>query len=604
MRIRRISLLMLLALAPVCVGAYEISFNAEGLRGYAPATFLYPINARMFALDVYGARIGYYNASARNPTVFESVSTNRQFGGRVLSDGDVELKFNAAGPVTGRFKSGRLVSLRRDGDAAAEEKDRQLFGARASRDRVLSALRKRPDHSKAGERYWRHSGRFRLWYNNPNAAGALFAEIVLLALSLAIVCKPRALKAAGVVVLLAAAVGLLATGSRGGMVAVAIGLAVMAVVPLVRCKRRRGVAIALVLSMAGLAAMLAFFGGRAIIRHDGSSSERIKIWKDAPRMMVAAPDGWKGPTGFAWCEWYQPQDDDFRTKWMVNSHLSRLVKYGTAMRFCYLFVWTFFLLFLCVYACKTGKTAALAQWTCFAVAMWFSTVGHVPSLWIVPAIPLASMLVAAARDQNWLTERGRLLRVGLTIAVVAAVLSAGGLWGILQVGHSLEAEQTSKNLVQRKTHGVQVGYGEPRVFLVHDDLVLTGSYVGAFGKEIRAYYQEHPDAPAMFIADGLEYLPEEMDVLALAGTVADAYLAHSGKARAKARRTFLISPETNWTDVPSDLRNASDVQYLSGEFVLQALKKPRGKCPAWVVGFPGAALYPPDWLDRILTIQP
>ena len=107
----------------------------------------------------------------------------------------------------------------------------------------------------------------------------------------------------------------------------------------------------------------------------------------------------------------------------------------------------------------------------------------------------------------------------------------------------------------------------------------------------------------MFIADGLEYLPEEVDVLALAGTVADAYLAHSDKTRARARRTFLISPGISWADVPAGLRNASDVQYLAGEFVLQALKKPRGKCPAWVVEVPGAALYPPDWLDRIVTTQ-
>ena len=73
---------------------------------------------------------------------------------------------------------------------------------------------------------------------------------------------------------------------------------------------------------------------------DGSSANRIMVWKTTPRMMVDAPGGWgRGRAADAFMQWYEPTDRLERYLNLLNSHLHWMVERGWLFRACYVFSW-------------------------------------------------------------------------------------------------------------------------------------------------------------------------------------------------------------------------------------------------------------------------
>lgn len=604
--VRTFLFVILGALASFDASAYEITFSADTPPGGAPATFFYPINARKWGVDMYGVRCAILWGDALNPSKFHSAMPKKpNDGGSVLPDGTVKLSLGIPAPVVGTFKDGRLIAFEKEGDDVDKEKHSKFLSARLPRKKAMEAFRWQPDHSHDGKRYWQDSGRLRLWYANPNAAGTLFAELGLLALAIVLSVRRVFVRVLGGVFCVAMLVGLWETGSRGSLLGFAVAAAVVCAAVAVHRGRKRLVLVVSGLLLVGiLAVSLVFLCGKANIQLDGSSAERLKIWRDAPQMMAAAPGGWQTSSGYAWCEWFEPQDDYFVTVWMVNSHISQLVLHGTVFRLLYIFAWTFLLSALGLFAFRTGKTAAIAQWVGFAIAQWFSTVGFLLSLWIAPVVSLLTLAPFAAKSIGS-GEWRAVLRTAAKVAIASAVFSGAVLWGILKTGEILEQKETHPGLVKRMPGGVQIGYGEPQVFLVHDKRTLTGGSNGILGKDLRAYYHSHTNIPAMFIADSLEDLPSKVDTLVLAGEAADAYISKcrdrkpGAQSPVSAKQIVLISPETDWKDISKGLFGDSDVRYVMGELALMALKSSKRARPSWVESVPCAAVYPPDWKDRV-----
>ena len=281
---------------------------------------------------------------------------------------------------------------------------------------------------------------------------------------------------------------------------------------------------------------------------------------------------------------------------MVNSHLSWLAQYGTLFRFSYVFVWVFVLISLVRHSVRTGNTAGTAQFICLGTAIWFSSIGSRLELWVLPVI---SSMPAVWDGVKALTGEMRLvaMRSVAKRSALALAFAALALWFTLHFG----AESTVGLGVRRVEHGVVIGRGEPTLFLLHDNHVLSGGYSGELGKELRAYYKAHPDAPAMFIADSVGSLPAIVDTLVLAGAEADRYLEMYAKGTAvKARQVWLISPKTPWQSLPRLFAESVRVKYVTGEIAANSSVD----APSWVEIVPGAALYVPGWLDRIFNDNP
>ena len=592
------ALLMMLP-TPTMGRAYVLEFTEDG-EGAAPDCVFYPVNCRMWAADFVGVRAALFRESPANPG-FYYAEAGPEWGGP--SNGGVPsvwLYLNGRAKAT--YRNGHLVAFERPDDAGSPEADREILTRYVPHKERSSAVRKKADHRKDGRKYWAKSGRLRLWYDNPNAAGTLFAELALLAFAAVLFARRRWAKAVALLAMagLVAALGM--TQSRGSAIAFAAGAAVL-LLPFVLGLRRTALRRALLAAYAAAllgAAVLSPVVAAATARRDRSSSLRLDIWADAPRMMAIAPEGWRTATGYVWCEWFQALDDDFTTAWMVNSHLSWMVQYGRAFRLLYVAGWLFALsvlasgLFRRDGRGRKSHAFALSQCAGLFTAAWFSTVGPFPEFWAAPAAAFA-LAVAVGRPS------ARRLAV---LAASSVALSALILVCVELHGRASDRNSPLGGMIARTEHGVKIGKGEAKNVLVHDNMVLTGGHHGGLGKDLREYYQRHPDAPATLVANGLKSVPDGVDTLVLAGRAADAYVSRcrkQGEAHApfKPRRLVLLSPAGSWKKIPEWLLGETEVSYITGEFAVRGFRQSGKPPPSWVTVVPGASVYVRDWTERV-----
>lgn len=577
-------LLVALVLGTFAEGAYGLKCAPDGIKPEeASCASFAPLNRNVFRMRQPDGQTRLFVRDAEEPNLLrgEAPWVAELDGARTLVMTEPDFK----GPQTGYlFLNGFLRAVLADGREhrippapAAKRPDglARLWPARENRLVAAAA----PD-------IWKDASRLRLWFDNPNKAGLLFAELALAALAL-LFLRPIWMRVLGGVLFAAAFAGLALTSSRGAFLALLCGLLALAAT---RAKSLFAWRRLVVLAGAGLVVVGCLFAcgqgerfGRNLFREGARETSRLTVWAAVPRMMADAPGGWGfGNSARAYIDWYQERGDCL-LKDLISGHLTFLVEAGWPLRVVYLFGWSFLLLLSLTQAWRGRNPVPLAILAAFAVAACFNPVLAIPELL---AIPLAAAGVVLARLRG---DAARLWRANAVLAACAAILVAAGAC----VAASMSQGDVR---IHRAGGTVCLNGTRPEVWLLDDDYVLHGGYWWMFGRELRAWCAANPGTRAVARATSLDDLPRETDTIVLAGEVGRAYLDCT--RRPKAAHVVFLSPPFGWDAIPSELLAASDVRFVSGALAarLQALPEER---PGWVRLVPGAELYIPNWTDYL-----
>lgn len=584
-----VSLILTFAVLP-SAEAVSLRFN-ESTNEESSVAFLFPANADWHLFLLNGKKI-YLRR-------FEQQLSHRSG----LAEGTVS---NGLGSVSIRrkgrsdrdrfdFREGRLVSFTREGGGlsasdleAAKDWLEQPVDLSAVRATIWSPV----DLSQAGADFWGHGGRFRLWFNNPNEAGTLLSLVALLFFGL-VVRAHGIWRLHGLSLTALALFCVVSTGSRGSLVAFAVGAFVMLACRFsARLNVRRLAVGAAVLAVAALAVFLLvgrMRHARGGVLSDHSAKVRLEVWSAAPQMMNSAPGGWWSAPGHCYCEWFQPQNRRKLIQMLLNGHLSVMVCGGYAVSFLYILLWLSLLAAVIHRARQSGRIVAAGQWTALAAAMSFSPVGIVHwEVWVLPVLTTVPEVAGLLRDRRFLRR-----------AVGWSAVCSAGILAVMAVSGVLAARRDATTVQVRRSGGaVTVGAGPVRTVVVEDGLVLTGGYYGVLGKELRRYVARRPTNGSLMLVSSLDDVPEGIGNLVLVGARCADYLDSLARGRAvpQAARIWFLTPPFAPSAVPASLRGRCRIVIggLAAEFG-GGYDDP----PDWVDVVPGAALYVPDWKERV-----
>lgn len=312
--------------------------------------------------------------------------------------------------------------------------------------------------------------RLDLGFGNPNKTACLLAECAVACWCAAY--ARRKLFWLSAVTALGFALGVVLTGSRGGLLSLCLGTAGA----LFGLRRKIGAVEVVALCIAGCIVVGSFFFVRpaarilADPRSDLSVLNRWLIWKQVPRMMVDAPGGWGfGASGDAFMQWYQDPERPEVYRTLVSSHLTWLVEGGWLFRFGYLLFWTAALLVPITLVATPACYIAFGVWLAFGSAAIFSSVAEAPSLWIIPGLFL---VVAAVGGKAVMHVRRKLS--------AAFCISLAGLIALYIAGQA-----SARPLeVHKLSNRVTVGPSPPRYWLVNPNKEVLGRH---FGHAFRTY---------------------------------------------------------------------------------------------------------------------
>ena len=456
---------------------------------------------------------------------------------------------------------------------------------------AISALWPKPDERLIAAQapdIWKDGDRLRLWFDNPNKAGFLFAELVIAALAL-LFLGPVWVRIIGGVASLAAFAGLVQTSSRGAFLALLCGIASIGITrfkSLFSLKRLAMVALAAVLAIGGLFASGQFDRlGKNLFNEGQRETSRITVWKAVPSMVVDAPCGWgHGNSARAYIDWYQPKSECL-LKDLISGHLTFLVESGWFVRFAYVFFWLAVLLISLVRAFRGSSSVPLAIFVAFAVAGCFNPVIAVPEMWIVPAVALIVVAVGFFKDGGF-----RRNVMPLSLAAVGAVV-------VMALPFAWTAIFPAELQVAKKGGTVLLNGKSPDTWIVDDDYVLHGGYWWREGRFIRDYFVEHPNAPALGFARDVKELPDQADKIVLVGEAGRDFIA--SEKRPAAKHILFLSPPFSWAEVPSELLKSCEVSLIAGEHAARLASNGQ-KPPDWVQIVLGAELYIPNWIEYVL----
>ena len=464
----------------------------------------------------------------------------------------------------------------------------------------------------AGDIWKADTRRLRLWFANPNCAGAFLAQLFFLALApLAVPAFRRRLETvprgcrvlvAGLSVALAALalLGVLKTGSRGAL----LGLVAGSVCLLLPFARRLGLRRGLAVCAAGLLALglvCAVSGQGARLadtfrRVDAGNALRIKVASAAAAMLADAPFGWRSgevPARSACLNWYVLDEGH-----IIRTHLVTLAELGWLGGFAYLLGWAL-LLAVGGLAFRRRDPLPLAVFGAFFLAGCLNPVYREWELWLLPGALLAASVAGLwrgrARTFARATGQDGVAAAGLAIGG-AAVASALALAGLVIWGRALP--RSAGVAVRAEGAATLVNGDSPSVWIVEDTAVLGG--FGFPGREILSVLRRRPDAPAIGYVQNLDDLPSTVETLVLPGRAAADFLRRlraAGTLPCAAKRIVFLSPSVGPDDVPASLLEQAEVRWHVGS--LAALRAPRAyrvRRP-WVVVHAGCELYIPGWLD-------
>lgn len=292
---------------------------------------------------------------------------------------------------------------------------------------------------------------------NPNKTAALIATLMVAVWALAYVRRWGFWVA--LVLFSGLGICLVHTFSRGGLVAVVLGLVPVIVMLRRPWSRSRMLGVlAAIWVIVGASVFLQAHEryGQGVVQEDHSISNRLEIWKTTPQMMVDAPGGWGiGNSGLAYMNWYQPLDQHEGYRTLVNSHLTWLVEFGWPGRILYIAGWVT-VFFLCF---PTKRTPWLAVpfgiWVAFFVGALFSSVAESVWLWVVPSLALGIVLIWRMARRQWPSRSTLLLPPA--IAAASCVLLMAVIPG---------------SAIRKEGQVVKIGSSSPAVWVVADTSVL------------------------------------------------------------------------------------------------------------------------------------
>lgn len=435
--------------------------------------------------------------------------------------------------------------------------------------------------------------RLRLWFANPNSAGMLFAQVVLLFVALAIrFGAHRAWLGLCSVAAASSAVGLLCTGSRGALLGCLLGIACLSIPYLKRLFSRRGLVIVglAVLCLGGgvLATGQAKRLGNTFTSVDAGNSLRLKVAKAAVQMFADAPFGWtsgEAPARHACLNWYV-----FDETHTLRTHLMTMAELGWIKGFGYLAFWVL-LLGIGVAALRRKSAEPLSLLASFALAGCLNPVYRDWELWLLPGASTMLALWALRREsrRHWLT-------------LLAGAGGVAALGVVLMIATGKVLPRTAAVSIRGVGNGAIVNGDVPKVWVVEDAAVLGG--FGFPGREILAFYQQNAAAPALGYVRAVEDLPSEVDTLVLPGRAAATYLARlseTGTKSCRARRVLFLSPSVGPDAVPARLLAESDVKWLAGLFAALRAGSAYREERDWVSLRVGSELYLPGWLEEVFS---
>ena len=563
------------------------------------SAYLAPVNQLVFKVVWPGGGFREFEHDFSSPGVLRSADG---WTGKLGADGVIDI----SGPggdgrrESFRFKKGRLVRSDIDG----EIRQYSYQTAREAPDRVYPPLlvsRKATEEAAKEYSYnqylhkWEDSGRLAFPFVNPNHAGALYSQILLLLCSLAMVMKRRALKVLAAAAAIVTAGCLVWTMSRGAWIGTILGLVCFASLGVRRFFHSRAFWIGVASVAVALVVWVGLFGSGQITRGcDGatmnwSNAIRLEIWSRAPRMMVDAPGGWNYCIpGAAYVEWYQPLRVFALTPTLINDHLTILVALPWVGRFLYLLL-SFSLVGIGMGAIAIRRNPLpLALWLSLAAAAWFNPIMVKTPLLVLPFVANLSIIVVMARRNR---------RLCGWVAATSAGLSACVLAGLAVYGR---VNPDGYIPVHCEGHRVAVNGRNPKIWIV-DDGTLGG---GLTGKDIREYYTYVRNAPAVGCVGDIADLPKSgVECLVLAGHAGADWLtmlSEDEKARDHLPRSVLfISPPFSPSQVPEGVRALCNPRIVVGEFAAQYDAEYANAQP-WVVIVPGMEKYILRWMEHVM----
>jgi hypothetical protein len=301
--------------------------------------------------------------------------------------------------------------------------------------------------------FYDSSLRWSFGFGNPNKAAVIFACLLpLLFIGWHLLwnlknswwLKISAIILAGTLIL-ADALCLFKTYSRGGVVAAAVGMSYILIrtdwhrqpcrrVRLLCSLRFNATSIVVILLLALF--LWVGLGGRLlepVTTGDASVDHRLTLWRSALQMAVENPVGvGTGESGEAYMQWYQAINSTSEYRTMVNSYLTFLVEQGWLWFVVVLLATTLF--WVWVLPGKPGSVSSniaaglRASILVFLASGIFSTIMEEPVLWIIPgccALILAGWSLYTRVSFSW-------SRAAFATSLSLLVLLALYLGGLVQ----------------------------------------------------------------------------------------------------------------------------------------------------------------------------
>ncbi len=255
---------------------------------------------------------------------------------------------------------------------------------------------------------------------------------------------------AGLLLALAFSVLLVATKSRGGLVATACGIGFFGLI------HRPSIPRAVLITGAAAIIVLAVYGTLHGVWHRFTYGDdsRSDLWRAGLAMLWDVPAGvGVGNASQFYTHWYQEIGDRRSYLSLINYHLNWLAEHGIAARLGYVLAWACLTWFVWPRRAAPLLTTAAAVWLTFFVAAIFSTTANVWQVWMLPLAVLALVVVWRIRHRYFASPGAAYL------CISAALLALLTLHGI---GWYFSYPQLST-----RSGAVQWGDPSPKV-VIHD----------------------------------------------------------------------------------------------------------------------------------------
>lgn len=417
---------------------------------------------------------------------------------------------------------------------------------------------------------------------NPNKTAALIAILMIAAWGLVFIRKWGFWLALTLFTCLG--ICLVHTFSRGGIIALFAGM-----FPLIAYAKRpwpRNRMIAVGVSVWVILGSTVFLNahqryGQGISQEDRSISNRVVLWKAAPRMMVDAPSGWGlGNSGKAYMEWYQPlnRTESYRT--LVNSHLTWLVEFGWGLRWLYVGLWGCALLLCWPQRRLRWPAIVLGMWIAFATSAFFSSVAESGWIWAPPVIGLALVLLYRVRHKIWPNKKCWWIPIGTATVIVGVCFLSG----------------QSDSPIKTGQDRVVINDGAKEVIWITTDAKVLGS---SCGRKLRAYLTQNKTPVTIVLAQPtakLDGAPIASLVITGTATLNEELLQKINEVRSVILLNAAVSPD----ELHLTGENKRKFHVVMGEFTQTALPS------IWedklsVQRIEGKGDYLPDWPQIILN---